>query len=114
MVKKLYESVQQHIKKKTEQYVNKANKGRRQVIFEPSDWVWVHMRKERFPARRRSKLHPRGDGPFQILEKINDNAYKVDAILNRHALRPSKQYWITCPRKQKSEFDRTPQPNVYK
>ena len=27
-----------------------------------------------------------------------------DAILNRHALRPSKQYWITCPRKLKSEF----------
>uniref|UniRef100_A0A2N9GUE0 Tf2-1-like SH3-like domain-containing protein n=1 Tax=Fagus sylvatica TaxID=28930 RepID=A0A2N9GUE0_FAGSY len=68
----------QHIEKRTEQYANKANKGRRQVIFEPSDWVWVHMRKERFPARRRSKLHPRGDGPFQILEKINDNAYKVD------------------------------------
>jgi hypothetical protein len=78
MVKKLHESVQQHKEKKTEQYVNKANKGRRQVIFEPSDWVWVHMRKERFPARRRSKLHPQGDGPFQILEKINDNAYKVD------------------------------------
>uniref|UniRef100_A0A2N9H5K8 Reverse transcriptase domain-containing protein n=1 Tax=Fagus sylvatica TaxID=28930 RepID=A0A2N9H5K8_FAGSY len=33
---------------------------------------------ERFPARRWSKLHPRGDGHFQILEKINDNAYKVD------------------------------------
>jgi hypothetical protein len=36
------------------------------------------MRKERFPAHRKTKLHPRGDGPFQILEKINDNAYKVD------------------------------------
>ena len=36
------------------------------------------MRKERFPARRRSKLHPRGDGPFQFLERINDNAYKLD------------------------------------
>ena len=36
------------------------------------------MRKERFPAQRRSKLNPRGDGPFQILEKINNNAYKVD------------------------------------
>ena len=23
-------------------------------------------------------MNPRGDGPFQILEKINDNAYKVD------------------------------------
>ena len=36
------------------------------------------MRKERFPAHRRSKLHPRGDGPFQVLERINDNAYKLD------------------------------------
>jgi hypothetical protein len=25
------------------------------VRFEPSDWVWVHMRKERFPEQRRSK-----------------------------------------------------------
>ena len=64
MVKKLHESVRQHIEKKNEQYVNKANKGRRQVIFEPGDWVWVHIRNERFPTRRRSKLHPRGDGPF--------------------------------------------------
>ena len=38
------------------------------------------MRKERFPARRRSKLHPRGDGPFQVLERINDNAYKLDLL----------------------------------
>ena len=36
------------------------------------------MRKEGFPARRRSKIHPRGDGPFQVLERINDNAYKLD------------------------------------
>uniref|UniRef100_A0A2N9J0K3 Reverse transcriptase RNase H-like domain-containing protein n=1 Tax=Fagus sylvatica TaxID=28930 RepID=A0A2N9J0K3_FAGSY len=80
MVKKLPETVRQHIEKKNEQYANKANKGRRQVIFEPGDWVWVHMRKERFPARRRSKLHPRGDGPFQVLERINDNAYKLDLL----------------------------------
>ena len=23
-------------------------------------------------------MHPRGDGPFQVLERINDNAYKID------------------------------------
>ena len=78
MVKKLHESVWQHIEKKNEQYATKANKGRRQVLFELGDWVWVHMRKERFPTRRRSKLHPRGDGLFQVLKRINDNAYKSD------------------------------------
>uniref|UniRef100_A0A2N9J5B5 RNA-directed DNA polymerase n=1 Tax=Fagus sylvatica TaxID=28930 RepID=A0A2N9J5B5_FAGSY len=57
---------------------HQANKGRRQLVFEPGDWVWLHMRKERFPAKRRSKLLPRGDGPFQVLERINDNAYKLD------------------------------------
>jgi hypothetical protein len=61
-----------------ERVASQANKGRRRVIFEPGDWVWVHMRKERFPAHRKTKLHPRGDGPSQILEKINDNAHKVD------------------------------------
>ncbi|XP_006589972.1 protein MAIN-LIKE 2-like [Glycine max] len=36
------------------------------------------MRKERFAKQRKSKLQPRGDEPFQVLERINDNAYKID------------------------------------
>jgi len=36
------------------------------------------MRKEKFPTQRKSKLQPRGDGPFEVQEKINDNAYKLD------------------------------------
>ena len=38
------------------------------------------MRKERFPASRWSKLHPRGDGPFQVPVGNNDNAYKLDLL----------------------------------
>ena len=38
----------------------------------------MYLRKETFPVRRWSKLHPRGDDPFQVLERINDNAYKLD------------------------------------
>ena len=78
MVKKLHEIIQQQIEKKNVQYSSKADKGYRQVIFEPSDWVWVLMRKERFPTRRQSELHSRGDGSFQVLATINDNAYKLD------------------------------------
>ena len=38
----------------------------------------MHMHKEIFYTQRRSKLLPRGDGPFQVLKRINDNAYKLD------------------------------------
>ena len=48
------------------------------MTLEPGDWVWVHMRKERFPEQRKSKFQPRGNRPFQVLERINDNAYKID------------------------------------
>ena len=32
----------------------------------------------RIKAQRQSMLLPMGDGPFQGLEHINDNAYKLD------------------------------------
>ncbi|XP_025983169.2 uncharacterized protein [Glycine max] len=77
-VKKLHEQVKAQIEKKNASYARQANKSRKKVVLEPGDWVWVHLKKERFPEHRKSKLQPRGDGPFQVLEKINDNAYKID------------------------------------
>jgi hypothetical protein len=40
--------------------------------------VWLHLRKDRFPTLRRSKLMPSVVGPFKVLTKINDNAYILD------------------------------------
>jgi hypothetical protein len=37
----------------------------------------VHIRKEWLPNHRKSKLQFCDDSPFQVLEMINDNAYKV-------------------------------------
>ena len=68
-VRGLHEKVRLQIEAKNKQYASQANKGRRHVSFEPGDWEWVHMRKKRFPAHRRSKLFPRGDGPFQIVKR---------------------------------------------
>ncbi|XP_071694409.1 uncharacterized protein [Rutidosis leptorrhynchoides] len=34
--------------------------------------------KERFPAKGKNKLMPRAEGPFKVLEKVDDNAYKVE------------------------------------
>jgi hypothetical protein len=36
------------------------------------------LRKERFPELRKSKLMSCTAGPFKILAKINDNAYKLE------------------------------------
>jgi hypothetical protein len=77
-VKMIHEKARLNIERRTKQYVHQANKGRKKVVFEPGDWVWLHLRKDRFPEKRRSKLLPRGDGPFQVVERINDNAYKLD------------------------------------
>jgi len=36
------------------------------------------MRKEMFLTKRKSKIMPRSKGPFEILEQIGPNTYKVD------------------------------------
>jgi hypothetical protein len=33
----------------TEQYTTWANKGRKKMLFEQGDLVWIHLRKENFP-----------------------------------------------------------------
>jgi hypothetical protein len=59
-------------------YKISGDKGRKQLDFEPGDLVWLHLRKEWFPDLRKSKLMPRADDLFKVLEKINENAYKLD------------------------------------
>jgi hypothetical protein len=48
------------------------------MLFELGDLVSVHLCKDCFPDQCKSKLQPRADGPFKVLRKINDNAYKID------------------------------------
>lgn len=45
------------------------------MTFESKDWV---LRKEQFSNLLKGKLDAKGDSPFKILEKIYDNAYKID------------------------------------
>ena len=73
----MHAKVRANIEKRNGQYARQANKGR-VMTFEPRDCIWVHRQKERFPTQRIYKLQSRGDGTFQVLERINDNAYKLD------------------------------------
>jgi len=55
-----------------------STKDGRKSFFEPGDWVWIHFRKVRFSSQRKTKLHPRGDDRYQVLERINNNSQVLE------------------------------------
>jgi len=77
-IKYFHKKVKSQIEAQMEKIVNSKNKGIRVRSFNEGDLVWLHLRKERFPQLRKSKLSLHGDGPIQIIKKINNNAYQLD------------------------------------
>ncbi|WVZ76707.1 hypothetical protein U9M48_024659 [Paspalum notatum var. saurae] len=75
---KLHKTTKDNIEKMNERYRDAGNKCRKKINLEPGDLVWLHLRKDRFLDLRKSKLMPRANGPFKIIEKINDNVYKLE------------------------------------
>ena len=73
-VKKLHERVRNQIKV----YATKGNRGRNELVLNKGDWVWLYLRKDKFRTKRKSKHSPRRDGPFRVLEMINNNTYRLD------------------------------------
>ena len=51
-IRNLHEKVRQNIERRNQQVANQRNKGCKQLIFEPKDWVWLHLRKEMFHTQK--------------------------------------------------------------
>jgi hypothetical protein len=52
----MHETTKLNIEKMNEKYRIAGSKGQKEVKLEPGDLVWLHLRKERFPDLRKSKL----------------------------------------------------------
>ena len=48
----------------------------------------MHLSKDHFPSRKYGKLKSRVDGPFKVLERIGENAYKLE-IPNEYGISPT-------------------------
>jgi len=81
-MKKLHEQVRAQIEKVNEQYKQKANKNRPHLEFKPGYLIWLHLRKERFPSRRKNTFMARVDGPYKVVQKVRENAYKIELPAN--------------------------------
>jgi hypothetical protein len=75
---KMHEIIKENIECMNVKYKISGDKYRKQLDFEPSDLVWLDLRKEQFSDLRKSKLMPRDDSPFKVLKKINENTYMLD------------------------------------
>ena len=77
-IKKLHEETRSTTERQVQRRAFKLNTNKTPMVFHPGDLVWLHLRKDRFPKERKSKLLPRADGPFKVLARYNNNAYKID------------------------------------
>nr|GMC80578.1 putative Ty3-gypsy-like retroelement pol polyprotein [Ipomoea batatas]GMD19584.1 putative Ty3-gypsy-like retroelement pol polyprotein [Ipomoea batatas] len=77
-VKNVQEEVKAKLIASNAKYKAAADKKRRQQVFQVGEQVLIYLRKERYPAGTFHKLSPKKYGPFEIVRKINDNAYVVD------------------------------------
>ncbi|GKV26633.1 hypothetical protein SLEP1_g35898 [Rubroshorea leprosula] len=62
-IKKLHEEVCEKLQRQTIRYKAHHDKHQRKVVYKEGHWVWIHLRKERFPNQPNAKLSPRADGP---------------------------------------------------
>lgn len=73
----VHKQAHDHLEKVTAKYKDSADRKRRVVVFKPGDLVWVYLTKDRLPLHEYNKLKSRKVGPLEVLEHINDNAYRV-------------------------------------
>ena len=79
-IRALYEEIREKIMKDNADYKVSADLHHRLRTFNIGDYVMVRMRPERLPLGTMKKLHARSTVPFQILKRINSNAYVVDLL----------------------------------
>ena len=73
----IHQQVKANLEAATLKYKASVDSRRRDLQFQVGDKVWAVLTKERFPPNSYNKLKSRKVGPLEVLEKINNNAYRL-------------------------------------
>ena len=76
-IKLIHQTVQEQLEKSQGKYKERHDKHCVDHQFQVGDEVWLYISKERLQGEGR-RLKPIRYGPFKILEKIGNNAFKLD------------------------------------
>ena len=82
----MHEDTRHTIERQVQRVASKLNINKQHMILNIGHLVWLHLRKDRFPNERKSKLLPRADGPFKVLARYNNNAYKIDLPREKYSV----------------------------
>lgn len=79
MLMKIHKQVHDNKVKANQQYQHRKNKGLKDTrTLKVGDFVWIHLRKERFPLMRKNKPMSRAIDPYQIIANLDKMQVKVD------------------------------------
>lgn len=73
----VHEQVKKAIEESNTKYKAQSDSHRCEVTFKVSDLVWAVLTCDRFPMGECNKLQERKVEPCEVMQKINDNAYKL-------------------------------------
>ncbi|KAM1430124.1 hypothetical protein ACFX2I_046228 [Malus domestica] len=74
-VQQVHSMMHKHFQETSHKYKAHADSKRQMVEFDVGDFVWAILTNDHFSAGEYNKLSARKIGPYEILEKINPNAY---------------------------------------
>lgn len=76
-IKRIHEIAHTNLEASADKYKASADSHRRRLMFEVGDLVWAVLTKDRMPSHAYNKLKAKKFGPLKVLERINDNAYRL-------------------------------------
>jgi hypothetical protein len=73
----VHKQVISNLESSTSKYKATADSHRRRLVFDVGDQVWAVLTRNRMPAHSYNKLKAKKIGPLEVLERINDNVYRL-------------------------------------